>query len=506
MNPFKPMKMTCRNWQYWLVVLMTAIAGMAVRADNPPIQWCAANISLADNFTPGTGAFTSSGLLNKSTIDVFVGQPISPSTLAVNPVFSNGLLNYSIQGPDDCQSFITNGSVPVTYSVGNLYFVPPIPSAINSPGTNTYIAKVIGTAPQYVTVLGPGAPYYYLYLPVCTGSWASQGDSGIPFVMTPPPTVIANTIANKIGTVTIRVWSPGDSDYDGVCDLGEAEAGTDPYNPSSVQDVLLGYWRFDNTSTWAGEEGQLPITSANIAVTPSFSGTAVVVDTNGAVLQYRDVEPNAITANINLRRGTVELWFKADWNSASTNNGVGPQGDGRLIEMGAPGASGGWWALRVGAAGTNLYFCTQTNVASTLTTNLSATINWVSNQWHQVVLTYSTNNSSLYLDGLLVMTNGLGVASYPGPTVRAQGFTIGGSASGGNQARGAFDELQTFNYPLDADTVLGQYQTTIINNPGLDVDGDGVPNGNDADPNDPSVGALPFAIRISQPAGGSMIY
>jgi hypothetical protein len=121
------------------------------------------------------------------------------------------------------------------------------------------------------------------------------------------------------------------------------------------------------------------------------------------------------------------------------------------------------------------------------------------------VLTYSTNNSSLYLDGFPVVANGLGVACYPGPTVQAQGFTVGGSASGANQAKGAFDELQTFNYPLDAGTVFGQYQM-MINSPGYDKDGDGVPNGNDADPNDPSVGALPFAIRISQPANGSVIY
>lgn len=451
------------------MILATTLT-VTIRADNPPIEHCN-ETGPHDQLiycVPGGALITGGTLSGQTNINVVVGQQIIPPSLATAPVFADGVqTNYVYM---DCSTSVYTSGGIVYYGDYSFFFVPPIPNSINTPSTNTYTAKVVA--------------YPILY------GWLWFGFYGL------SATTCSPVVTDTVGTVTVTVWRTDDSDYDGICDMGEAEDGTDPYDPSSVLHILLGYWRFDNTNTWVGEEGQLPITFTNIVGTPGFSGTAVVVDTNGAVLQYRDVETNACTANINLRSGTVALWFKAHWDSASTNSGVGPQGDGRLIEVGAQGASGGWWALGVSAAGTNLYFGTQTNLTSTLTTNLSATINWASNQWHQIVLTYSTNNSSLYLDGFPVMTNGLGVACYPGPTVRAQGFTIGGSASGANQAKGAFDELQTFNYPLDADSVFGQYQM-IINSPDYE---------NYVDPNNPNNGALPFAIRISQPANGSVIY
>ena len=431
---------------------------------------------------PG-GMLLSPGVLSQTNLNVLVGQHIYPPVFVIPPVYSEGMV--SNNWDYDCNDLTGSYGGLIDFQV-QLFFSPVIPASINAPGVSTYTARIVGY-PVLVDGVGTLPP-----------------TSTEPFA--PYDLTCSHIVTNTVATVTVTVWAPGDSDYDGICDMGEAEDGTNPNNPSSVLPVLLGYWRFENTNTWAGEEGQLPIAFTNLIGTPSFSGAAVVVDNaNGAVLQYRDVETNVCAANINLRSGTVEFWFKADWNSASTNSGTGPQGDGRMIEVGARGGSGGWWSLGVGAAGTNLYFCTQTNSTSTLTTNLSATINWVSNQWHQVVLTYSTNNSSLYLDGFPVLTNGMGVAVYPGSAVRAQGFTVGGSASGASQARGAFDELQTYNYALYADTIFGQYQS-IIGSPGYDQDGDGVPNGNDADPMDPGVGALPFAIRISQPANGSVMY
>jgi len=196
--------------------------------------------------------------------------------------------------------------------------------------------------------------------------------------------------------------------------------------------------------------------ATNVIGVPSWSTNAVLVDnSNPAVLAYRDVEINGST-NINLCNGTVRFWFKPDWDSGS-----GPQSEAPLLELGAKGSTNGAWGLFLDPQGATISFCTQTNSLDTLTTNLTAPISWTSNQWHQIVLTYSATNSTLYLDGQVVVTSGLGVACYPGPTVRAQGFTIGSDAAGNNQASGAFDELETFNYPLDISSAL-------------DADGDGV--------------------------------
>ena len=251
-----------------------------------------------------------------------------------------------------------------------------------------------------------------------------------------------------------------DSDYDGIGDIQELANRTDPNNSDEFLKLRLAYFPFDNTNTWVGNAGQLPLLVTNIVGVPSWSTNAVLIDgTTGAILKYRDVETNG-NANINLRNGTIRFWFKPDWNSADAG-GSGPQTEGRLLEIGAEDSSNGWWGLVIGSSGTNFYFGTQTNSTGTLTTNLTAAISWTSNVWHQIVLTYSTNGSSIYFDGQSVVTNGSGVAYYPGLTARSQGFTIGSDASCNHQAQGTFDELETFNYPLNAQKITDDYSNTL---------------------------------------------
>jgi hypothetical protein len=259
----------------------------------------------------------------------------------------------------------------------------------------------------------------------------------------------------KINSVT------QDSDYDGVSDIQELAYRTNPNDANSVPQIRLGYWPFDNTNTWAGSTGQLPLVATNLVGVPSWNTNAVLIDSNNpAVLAYRDVETNG-NANINLRNGTVRFWFKPDWSSVD-QGGTGPQAEGRLLEMGTQGSTNGWWGLVVGSSGTNIYFGTQTNSTGTLTTNLSTAISWSSNVWHQVVLTYGATNASLYLDGQPVVTNGMGVAYYPGLAVRANGFEIGSSPSGTNQVRGVFDELETFNYSLSLECINTNYTNLSV--------------------------------------------
>ena len=121
----------------------------------------------------------------------------------------------------------------------------------------------------------------------------------------------------------------------------------------------------------------------------------------------------------------------------------------RLIEMGSynPAFTNGWWALYFSPDGTQLSFGTSTNGGGM--TNLSANISWVSNEWYQIALTYSPTGSTLYVDGQL-LTNGAGVIYFPNADELTNGFRIGSDQDGGNQAEGAFDELETFDNPLNA--------------------------------------------------------
>jgi len=271
-----------------------------------------------------------------------------------------------------------------------------------------------------------------------------------------------------------------DSDYDGLPDRWEwkyfgnyNKSGTsldvngntllydyqNGIDPTSFSNVRLGYWPFDNTNTWVGAEGQLPLLATNVAGVTNWDINAVLIDsTNAAILKYRDIETNG-NANINLRSGTVRLWFRPDWSSVSAG-GAGPWDQGRLIEMGSQGISTGWWTLMLDTNGNTLSFITQTNGVGM--TNLACAISWTSNIWHQVVLTYSASNSSLYIDGQAVVTNGLGVQYWPNETERSAGFRIGSDATGNNQARGVFDELETFNYPLSAVQIEVDYWNCLF--------------------------------------------
>jgi len=221
---------------------------------------------------------------------------------------------------------------------------------------------------------------------------------------------------------------------------------------------LLSWWHFD-TDDWGGGQGQVPLTDINLQLAFGIISNSVAITNSSSSLRYNVVESTGHT-NLSLQYGSVSFWFNPNWTSADAA-GSGPQCEGRLIEIGGQGSAHGWWGLVIGSAGTNLYFGTQTNSSLTLTTNLDTPISWHSNEWHQLVLAYSTNETSLYIDGEPIVTNGAGIVVYPDATARSQGFAIGSSSTGTNRVNGFFDELQTFNYLLSASEIESNYQASL---------------------------------------------
>jgi len=251
------------------------------------------------------------------------------------------------------------------------------------------------------------------------------------------------------GRVSARVYFPpsGPNPPDSTI-LVSAASGASSVAVSVNEFIPLARWRFNDTNTWVGEEGQVPLLAANVTGVASWSSNAVSVDNvNPALLSYNAVEANGRT-NINCQTGSALFWFKPDWRSASVG-GNGPGTWGRLIEMGSynPAFTNGWWGLYLSPDGTQLLFGTSTNGGGM--TNLTASISWYSNEWYQIVLTCSPARSALYVDGQL-LANGAGVSYFPNAGELTTGFRIGSDQDGNNQAAGAFDELETFNYPLAA--------------------------------------------------------
>lgn len=289
-----------------------------------------------------------------------------------------------------------------------------------------------------------------------------------------------------------------DSDYDGRLDGQELTDGTSPTNSLSVTFVRLGYWKFSDTDWW-GEDDQAAQVATNLQNVASWDGNALLINsTNVARLKYKDEEATHVP-NINLRNGTLSLWFKPDWGSTNSG-GSGPGVWSRLAELGAYSSGGtyGQWVLGFNTEGTELLFSTQGG--GNETNHVTASVSISSNTWRQVVLTYTPTNSILYLDGVEV-ANGPGVTFYPDATVRASdGINVGSDRDGTQQAKGMIDELETFNYPLDASTIYADYESVA----GRDTDGDGVSDIKENENNtDGSVSDLPFSVQITYPRQGS---
>lgn len=217
----------------------------------------------------------------------------------------------------------------------------------------------------------------------------------------------------------------------------------------------LNFWRFDDTN-WLSAMRTPPKAVYGVAAVPSWSGNALSIEgTNAALLQYHVVETNGMT-NLACQVGSVSFWFRPSWSSANLG-GNGPGTYASFLEAGTwtTNASIGWWGLYLNPDGTTLTFGSQAN--SNQAIYLEANISWASNDWHQIVLTCSSTNSVLYVDGYPA-TNGGPVLHVPSAAALAEaGFSIGGDRWGEHLVQGWLDNLQTCNYPMSAGNILGHY-------------------------------------------------
>jgi hypothetical protein len=218
----------------------------------------------------------------------------------------------------------------------------------------------------------------------------------------------------------------------------------------------LDSWSFQDSTNWTSDLGYAPISFTNLNFSYLGDGASLVVDTNiPAWLQYNVYEDDG-TTNLTVDVGSVTFWFAGNWSSINdANSGLGPQEYGRLLEVGGytPDSSYGWWSIYVDDAGTNLYFSAQTNDGSGNTYTISAPIDWTTNYFHFVALTYSSTNVSLYLDGQLATNDPGGLSVWPGNNVLANGFYVGSDSNGVLQAHGLFNTVATYNYPLASNDV-----------------------------------------------------
>ena len=227
----------------------------------------------------------------------------------------------------------------------------------------------------------------------------------------PPSSLVLRSDSN--GRVSAWVYFPpsGPNPPDSTI-LVSAASGASSVAVSVNEFVPLARWRFNDTNTWVGEEGQLPLAGRQCDRHSQLEqqcrvGGRRVIRLCSPIMSWKPMVGPTST----VRPGSALFWFKPDWSSAS-DGGNGPGTWGRLIEMGSynPAFTNGWWGLYLSPDGTQLLFGTSTNGGGM--TNLTASISWYSNEWYQIALTCSPTGSALYVDGQL-LANGAGVTYFP---------------------------------------------------------------------------------------------
>ncbi len=244
----------------------------------------------------------------------------------------------------------------------------------------------------------------------------------------PPPAI--HTLSRK--------WLPGLL----ILMLSTAIASARPRPPMPpYPEQSLNSWRFDGTS-WLTNTRTGPLVYDNLQLVESWSGHALQMTGPSGLLALPNNQPDG-TPNFTLAEGTIRLWFAPDWTSQP--DGTGPGAVSRLFEVGAWSATSaqGWWSLAISPDGTLLGFLAQD--ANGQTQLLQAPIRWQAGEWHQIALSWSAQETVLFLDGLRIAI-GPAVSLSPFTSFSGiQGFCIGSDVHGGQLAGGRFEEVFTFD-------------------------------------------------------------
>ncbi len=328
-----------------------------------------------------------------------------------------------------------------------------------------------------------------------TWTWMGQGYANVTYVL--PLFAFANNF--------LLLGTPVDSDHDGLTDAYELLVShSNPYvsnsinpglldgwavvtalNPFGIYDqqeypgapfARLGHWGF-NTTNFASDDGQLPLV-ADALLTLDWSGLALAM-TNSAEssqLIYPVIETNGLT-DFNCANGTIRFWFQPNWSTGTTN---APPIGAIFFLIGD--SSAGSWGMNVNSLGTNagalIQFASFSNgyaqpYSFQIGGDNGALINFQSNLWYQITLTYSPTNIALYTNGVLLATgnsapnqggvplysNGNGIIYYPAAAQQTSGFAFGCGPGQPTAVRGQLDELESFNYPLTPEAVAAGFPT-----------------------------------------------
>ena len=452
MNPFKPMKMTCRKWQWWLVVLMTALAGTAVRADNQyipppapqtnppsitsqPVSQTVCLGSSASFTVTASGDGTLSYQWNKNSVAI---PGATSTTLTINPVATTDAGTYYVVVTS------TYGSAPSAHVT--LTVIPSQPTINSQPSPQTV---VIGqTASFAVGASGSALTYQWRK----NGVNLSDGltGNGSAYVGTQTPVLrislvsVADAVSDSQGfdcVVSNPCGSPAPSSRVGLTVNTTASVDCPP--------GLVGWWRGENNgndSSGYNNNGTLE----SVDFTNGVVGRAFAYDPEihmyvWIVVSIPDAPVLQLTNSL-----TIEGWVRPRTSSFWVW-GAGWTIFAREDENHVP--------YYLSMEGNNV-ICFGIGDGSNNFATISTPLDY--NQWWHVAATFDSGAMKLYVNGSLV--------SQTNTTIRPLGplnadATLGIGNSGAaccdndnfSPYYGDIDEISLYNRALSSSEVTGIY-------------------------------------------------
>ncbi|MCL2639430.1 MAG: hypothetical protein FWD53_01150, partial [Phycisphaerales bacterium] len=210
--------------------------------------------------------------------------------------------------------------------------------------------------------------------------------------------------------------------------------------PLGADEKTLFYLNGDGTLH--AHNGATPITSSGVTYVDGIIGQGIHIGSQGSV-QY------AAENNVNPQAGTIEFWYKPDYDITASNVNK------NLITIGSPHDSRNTMEIVIdGACNLVSYFNDGTNIAGVGT---SAT-GFVAGEWYYIAVTWSEDGVQLYVNGNLKSTTssnpGLERFGYDTPPI----ITLGGYFNDDGGISGALDELRISSVARSASEIDADYR------------------------------------------------
>ncbi|MDX1952880.1 MAG: LamG-like jellyroll fold domain-containing protein, partial [Verrucomicrobiota bacterium] len=287
---------------------------------------------------------------------------------------------------------------------------------------------------------------------------------------------LEDIIADGSRTGQETYWNVADSDMDGISDLEEIQAKTDPNSAQSKPRKLIASWDFNGNPQHRSNQGHEAVEALNV----DFS--SIGLDSPSLYMKYEGnlvprklkfLEADAIGKScISPREGTISFWITNQWIDSQDISSGASATDPFYTLFRLESTLGEYWDLDVAKiGGKSLRFQVKRQGDSSPRTPLhtASNLKLFEDRWHHIVLTYSASQIQIYIDGILVSSN-LSTDLNNWSSVFQTRYFYVASDSSGVIPNVYVDRLKLYNYPLSETEIAHEYKAVAEK----DTDGDGL--------------------------------